>query len=57
MSALLNPLPVTAPVDPRPTCEVGAIFRRDGAAYRDRHALPLAHLRVMRAIEVCRPAA
>ncbi|HEV3263228.1 MAG TPA: IS91 family transposase [Gemmataceae bacterium] len=57
MSTLLNPTPTTAPADSRPTDEVGDIFRRYGAAYRDRHALPLSHLRVMRAIEVCRTAA
>ncbi len=42
---------------PRPTMELADIFRQHGAAYRQQHALPLAHLRVMRAIEVCRTAA
>jgi len=32
------------------------IFRQHGAAYRSAHALPLNHLRVMRAVEVCRTA-
>jgi hypothetical protein len=57
MSAFLNPSPATAPANPRPADAVGDIFRRYGAAYRDRHALPLAHLRVMRALETCRTAA
>jgi hypothetical protein len=41
----------------RPTLSVGGIFRQHGAAYRQAHPLPLAHLRAMRAIEVCRTAA
>jgi hypothetical protein len=36
------------------TLEVADIFRRYGVAYRDAHKLPLRHLRVMRAIEICR---
>jgi hypothetical protein len=35
---------------------VADIFRKYGAAYRAEHSLPLAELRVMRAIEVCRTA-
>jgi hypothetical protein len=57
MSALLNPTAPPAPADAHPTYEVADIFRGQGAAYRDRHALPLGHLRVMHAIEVCRTAA
>lgn len=34
--------------------EVGAIFRAYGPAYRAAHDLPLAHLKVMSAIEKCR---
>lgn len=36
--------------------EVADIFRRHGPAYRQFHRLPLSHLRVMRAVEVCRTA-
>ncbi len=36
--------------------ELTDIFRQYGPSYRDRHDLPLAHLRVMRAIETCRTA-
>lgn len=42
---------------PRPGLELADIFRQHGAAYRTAHRLPLAHLRVMRAIETCRTAA
>jgi predicted Zn-ribbon and HTH transcriptional regulator len=38
-------------------CELGDIFRNYGAQYRQSHALPLSHLRVMRAVERCRTAA
>ena len=38
-------------------CELGDIFRNYGAEYRQNHALPLSHLRVMRAVERCRTAA
>ena len=41
----------------RPTLEVADIFRQYGPAYRARVALPSQHLRVMRAIEICRTAA
>jgi hypothetical protein len=41
---------------PRAAFEVADIFRQHGAAYRAEHSLPLAELRVMRAIEVCRTA-
>jgi hypothetical protein len=36
--------------------ELADIFRQHGAAYRSAHPLPLNHLRVMRAVEVCRTA-
>jgi len=36
--------------------EVGDLFRVFGSAYREAHEMPLRHLRVMRAIEVCRTA-
>jgi predicted Zn-ribbon and HTH transcriptional regulator len=38
-------------------CELGDIFRNYGEPYRQNHALPLSHLRVMRAVERCRTAA
>jgi predicted Zn-ribbon and HTH transcriptional regulator len=38
-------------------CELGDIFRNYGDEYRQNHALPLSHLRVMRAVERCRTAA
>jgi Putative transposase/Transposase zinc-binding domain len=37
--------------------EVAEIFRQHGPAYRQSHRLPRNHLRVMRAIEICRTAA
>jgi hypothetical protein len=37
--------------------ELSDIFRQNGPKYRRTHSLPLNHLRVMRAIEVCRTAA
>jgi hypothetical protein len=40
----------------RPVLELADIFRQHGAAYRERHRLPRSHLRVMRAIEICRTA-
>lgn len=40
----------------RPCCEVADIFRQHGEAYRQAHRLPLAHLKAMHAIEVCRTA-
>ena len=36
--------------------EVADVFRAFGPAYREAHELPLRHLRVMRAIEICRTA-
>ena len=36
--------------------EVADIFRQHGPEYRQTHPLPLQHLRVMRAVEVCRTA-
>ena len=41
----------------RAALEVADIFRDHGAGYRARHRLPLLHLKVMRAIEVCRTSA
>jgi hypothetical protein len=43
----------------RPTLTVADVFRRDGDTYRDHAAptLPMAHRRVMTAIETCRTAA
>jgi hypothetical protein len=38
-------------------CELADIFRNYGEEYRQNHALPLSHLRVMRAVERCRTAA
>ena len=36
--------------------ELADIFRQYGVAYREAHKLPVKHLRVMRAIEICRTA-
>jgi hypothetical protein len=44
-------------VSPAPTLELADIFRQHGPAYRQKHALPPHHRRVMRAIENCRTAA
>jgi len=41
----------------RPEFELADVFRLHGLAYRQRHALPLQHLSVMRMIEKCRTAA
>jgi hypothetical protein len=54
MSALLNPS-VAAPA--RPVYEVADLVRRYGAAYRQTHAVPLLHQRVLQAIATCRTAA
>jgi len=40
----------------RPRYEVGDIFRGFGQSYRQKHSLPVSHLKVMRAIEICRTA-
>ena len=40
----------------RPCYEVAGIFREYGEQYRCSHSLPLSHLKVMHAIEVCRTA-
>jgi hypothetical protein len=40
----------------RPALELADIFRRYGPAYRQRHPLPLAQLKLMRAVETCRTA-
>lgn len=42
---------------PNRRCELADIFRNYGVEYRQNHALPLSHLRVMRAVERCRTAA
>jgi Putative transposase/Transposase zinc-binding domain len=42
---------------PNRRCELGDIFRNYGEPYRQNRALPLSHLRVMRAVERCRTAA
>lgn len=42
---------------PRASLELASIFHRFGAAYRQSHPLPRAHLRTMRALELCRTAA
>ncbi len=41
----------------RPRCELADIFREYGEDYRRKHALPVSHLRVMRAVERCRTVA
>lgn len=41
----------------RPAFELAGIFRQHGDRYRKAHRLPLAQLRVMRAIEICRTSA
>ena len=38
-------------------CELADIFRLYGEQYRQKHCLPLSHLRVMQAVERCRTAA
>lgn len=38
-------------------CELADIFRAHGESYRRDHALPVAHLKVMQAVERCRTAA
>jgi hypothetical protein len=40
----------------RPQWEVADVFRLYGGRYRQEHQLPAAHLKVMRAVEVCRTA-
>ena len=40
----------------RPALELADVFRRHGPDYRLRQPVPVSHLRVMRAIEVCRTA-
>ena len=41
----------------RPKWEVADVFRLYGEAYRRAQAMPLSHLKIMRAIELCRTAA
>jgi len=57
MPTLLTAAPAPPQADRRPALEVGDVFRLHGAAYRNRQAVPLHHLRVLHAIEVCRTAA
>ena len=40
----------------QPAIEVADIFRAFGPVYREQHALSIAQLRAMRAIEICRTA-
>jgi hypothetical protein len=42
---------------PQPVCELADIVRLYGPVYRSAHRLPLAHLKVLQAIESCRTAA
>src|SRR6266542_1295175 len=42
---------------PRARCELADIFREYGEQYRHKQALPVSHLKVMRAVERCRTAA
>jgi hypothetical protein len=63
MSALLNvAVPLSAlpsaagPADTRPALEVADIVRLYGAAYQKARSMPLAHQRVLHAIEACRTA-
>jgi Putative transposase/Transposase zinc-binding domain len=46
--------PQWAAVDGRPRWQVADVFQLYGDDYRNRHPLPAAHRKVMRAIEVCR---
>src|SRR5437879_4182358 len=41
----------------RPALELAEILRRHGPSYRRDHPMPRQHLRIMRAIEICRTAA
>jgi predicted Zn-ribbon and HTH transcriptional regulator len=50
-------LPVFRAAAQNRSCELADIFRNYGQEYRQNHALPLSHLRVMRAVERCRTAA
>jgi hypothetical protein len=49
-------LPVFRAAAQNRSCELGDIFNY-GQEYRQNQALPLSHLRVMRAVERCRTAA
>ncbi len=55
MSAIPERVVETLPKG-RQKLEVADIFREYGDAYRNRHPLPQSHLKVMRAIEICRTA-
>ena len=54
----MGPAVVRDPAEPeapsQPRWEVADVFRQYGEAYRATHALPLSHLKVMRAVESCR---
>src|SRR5262245_18421435 len=54
LPATCHPVPGARP---RPACELADIVRCYGPAYRRAHRLPLAHLKVLRAIADCRTAA
>jgi hypothetical protein len=57
MSTLVTSAPALTQGNTRPLHEVGDVLRLHGAAYSDHQSLPVHHLRVLRAIEVCRTAA
>jgi len=50
------PAATPSPQESRPPLEVADVFRAHGETYRQRHALTLDQLRVMRDIETCRTA-
>jgi predicted Zn-ribbon and HTH transcriptional regulator len=54
LAAPCHPVPGARP---RPACELADIVRLYGPAFRRAHRLPLAHLKVLQAIEDCRTAA
>jgi Putative transposase/Transposase zinc-binding domain len=54
LAATCHPAPGARPP---PACELADIVRLYGPAYRSAHRLPLAHLKVLQAIESCRTAA
>jgi len=54
MSPTSTPVCVESVSSRRPRWELADVFRRYGDAYRQAHCLPLRHLKVMHAVEVCR---
>jgi len=56
LSSTQSPLDLLEIPEKRPQWEVADIFREYGNKYRLRHPLPLSHLKVMHALEVCRTA-